>query len=576
MFGKSSDITYENMIPEEEFRYWMPTDVIITTFTLDGREMDKVLRDLIGGDIFRLFQARAEGTKDNIRVYYDRGQFVEAGKFSSVIIPVEPEKNFRFHPKVILIRYKAGEAENKKVKYFISVSSSNISASSSVEAYFAASGEVGEKDGNGSGIADFLENDIPHSDANERIIGELKRTEFNADGCSDIEFLRANEVVGKLAGLGKDNGLLIVSPFLNIDALYKKHLEDNIEIAGIYSKEDSFASIKKETYDYFKSKLYVNRDKTVHAKVYCYKKDGKTHWIIGSSNATQNGFYRNKVKEKQIFCGNTEFNVYFTTKEDDYEKFRNILWHEPENTQKNNNNNEDNIEDFCLFKKYYPDMEEIPETDANNKSDNFIYFVINNLSVEDGYIEKEKYKVKVNIDEKLWKENDITNVSVAVSEYEEKQELKKETASVTLTSSKPFYQICVFTTNDGSEEPSKRLIPIRWTNEIIKEQAESEKREAEIYAEEKETRQLRSGGRSYSRSKTTREEGQKTSDQTPKEGRFEKLMKYCINNNIDKDAFKELLNRLAFETPYEQSRNFYRKLLKACDTCENGDVKNGE
>ena len=33
---------------------------------------------------------------------------------------------------------------------------------------------------------------------------------------------------------------------INQDTYLFEHLEDNIEIAGIYSKEDSFASIKKE------------------------------------------------------------------------------------------------------------------------------------------------------------------------------------------------------------------------------------------------------------------------------------------------------------------------------------------
>ena len=68
----------------------------------------------------------------------------------------------------------------------------------------------------------------------------------------------------------------------------------------------------------------------------------------------------------------------------------------------------------------------------------------------------------------------------------------------------------------------------------------------------------------------------KTSAQTPKDERFEKLMNYCRNNNIDKNALKELLERLAWETPDEKARNFYQNLSQACGTYENGDMKNGK
>ena len=561
MFGKSSDITYQNMIPAE-FRRMKPTDVVITTFTLDGTVLDKVLGDLLMGGALE----RADENKDNIRVYCDHGQFIKDGKFGSVIRKVGPQKNLRFHPKVILIRYEEGDDKNQ-VKYFLSVSSSNISASSSVEAYFATSGEVGETEGNGKGVAEFLKNNIPRSDANKRMIDELEKTTFQAEGCSAIEFLSADEVNKKLFD---NDGLLIVSPYLNIGAL-----KDNAEkIAGIYSKKDSFAGITEEIAQYFYTKLYVNCDKTVHAKVYCYKKGGKTHWIIGSSNATLNGFYRKKDEEKE-YCGNTEFNVYFTTKEDDYEKFQNILWHEHTSTQKNNNN-----EDICLFKKYEPVNTENDETDAHKKLDNLIYSVINNLSFSDGYIEKANYRVKIHLDDKFWekydkKDNEI-HVAVSVQEDEKKQEFKKEESSITLTSQKTFYYVFVSFRFNSIEQT--RLIPINWKNEqIIKERAESERKEAEIYAREREKEHFRGGSQYRSRSETTREAGQKTSAQTSREERFEKLMIYCRNKNIDKNALKELLETLALETPdTTDAKKFYLALSEACDTYKNGDVKDGK
>lgn len=566
MFGKSSDITYENIIPKEfRRRNIKPTDVIITTFTLDGTILDRVLGDMLGGSLVRMFRESAKEKKDCIRVYYDPAQFIKAGKFGSVIIKGKPQEDkCCFHPKVILIRYEEGENENKKVKYFISVSSRNMADSSSVEAYFAASGEAGKTAGNGRAIAAFLKNDIPRSDANQRMIDELEKTNFEAEGCSDIEFFRADGVAKKLSALQEldDDGLLIVSPFLNIDALYNNYAEKNIKIAGIYSKQDSFAGMKTNQLEH---RLYINCDKIVHAKVYCYKKGGKTHWIIGSSNATKNGF-----------SGNKEFNVYFTTDKDDYVKFRHLLWHETPIAQ-NNNDNENPDEDICLFKKYYPDDTEKDEPPASDTSSRKrLHSLMNNLSVSDGYRQQDyRVDIQLNVDAAFW-ENDKIRVAVSVQEDEKPKEFNKETRSITLTSAKPFYYVFVFFQFDNTEET--RLISINWNGEqIIKERAESEEKEAVRSAAERERRTLRGGTRYYyNRNEATKEARMKTSAQTPKDERFEKLMNYCRNNNIDKNALKELLERLAWETPDEKARNFYQNLSQACGTYENGDMKNGK
>lgn len=65
MFGKSSDITYENIILKEfRRRNIKPTDVIITTFTLDGTILDRVLGDMLGGSLVRMFRESAKEKKD--------------------------------------------------------------------------------------------------------------------------------------------------------------------------------------------------------------------------------------------------------------------------------------------------------------------------------------------------------------------------------------------------------------------------------------------------------------------------------------------------------------------------------
>lgn len=57
----------------------------------------------------------------------------------------------------------------------------------------------------------------------------------------------------------------------------------------------------------------------MHAKIYCYNENEATYWIIGSSNATNNGC--------NIFGNscNMEFNIGFRTSKEDYENFKKLL-----------------------------------------------------------------------------------------------------------------------------------------------------------------------------------------------------------------------------------------------------------
>ena len=293
MFDKRDYSDYKSMIPEK-YKNKKLSKAIFTTFSLGVKELEYVYDDLrIRKNPFYVFYDGIEG----------RLSQTENSIFSgSRMIPVHLEK-YAFHPKVLLLKY-----EDRS--YVIIVSSRNItSQEDQMNGFAVAYGSVDDSttnSANGKKVADFLKKlkDLSNGSIEETFeteIKELEKVDFSISDGNDVDFLSGCEVDGKLKELGNENGLIIVSPFLNMKTL------KNYSVAALYAYKKSYGEFREFT------KCYKNDDR-VHAKIYCWKNKDKTHWIIGSSNATYGGLKNN-----------IEFNIYFTTNEKDYENFKENL-----------------------------------------------------------------------------------------------------------------------------------------------------------------------------------------------------------------------------------------------------------
>lgn len=286
-----------SVIPGELISGYEIDELWLTTFSLEYDQLNEIL---FGLDAIKLV------AESKVHVYYDifakKSDENESQIISGEFLHAVNMGKYAFHPKVILCRYK--KKDSNSIRYVIIVSSKNITGADNLDVYAVSYGDVGEKDSaNGCQIAEFMKAFAEES------FDELKKVDFRADGISDIHFLDARGVFKEIQG--KD-GLIVVSPFLS-DALFSQIKSP----ALLFSTSEGFTSLGEE---YIKEKTDIFRVyDNLHAKIYCYKKDENTCWVIGSSNATNNGC---NVSGKS---GNIEFNIGFTTSGSDYDDFEKLL-----------------------------------------------------------------------------------------------------------------------------------------------------------------------------------------------------------------------------------------------------------
>lgn len=283
-----------SVIPGEIISGYVTDELWLTTFSLEYDQLNEILYGL---DAIKLV------AENKVHVYYDifakKSDKNESQIISGKCLHAVNLGEYAFHPKVILCRYK--KKDSKSIRYVIIVSSKNITGADNLDVYAVAYGDVGENDiANGCKVAEFMKAFAEES------FDELKKVNFSADYISGIHFLDARGVFEEIQG--KD-GLIVVSPFLSEDFFSKIYSP-----ALIISTGEGFASLGEE---YIKEKIGICRVyDNLHAKIYCYKKDEKTYWVIGSSNATNNGC---NVSGRS---GNIEFNIGFTTSGNDYDEFK--------------------------------------------------------------------------------------------------------------------------------------------------------------------------------------------------------------------------------------------------------------
>lgn len=285
------------------------TAAYLTTFSLDTSYLIKVLDSLGALHLIR---------DGKVHIFYDAfsrsvGQS-STQSISEKYLHAIKEKG-AYHPKVILLRYQKKDKEND-IRYAITVTSKNLTDSMLIDAFACAHGKVEESPNNSNGnkVADFFKHVFTKSyiiGEHQYLLDELKRTDFIQSNGSEIHFLTAREVSDRI----KDKSdMIVVSPFLS-DGFINSIEKDNLKM--LVSTNNGFSGLKKETVKDLDSKTRVFPSDTLHAKIYCWldKEDEKAHWIVGSSNATNNGC---DIHRKS---NNKEFNIEFCTEKSEYNAF---------------------------------------------------------------------------------------------------------------------------------------------------------------------------------------------------------------------------------------------------------------
>ena len=385
------DNSYRKIVPMEWLTvngYCSPSDVFLTTFSLDMQQLRQLLYELDALDLV--------GEK-KVHVFYDESarssENNEMQILSSEVMHGISIHGFAFHPKVILLRY---ENQTGKLGYVVIVASRNITRSKNLDAYAVACGVVGEQiEKNGERFSEFwktvfAQDDFSDSTQYRRILEELKKVKFKQPNSErEVKFLSAEEVGNQLKTA---KHILMVSPFLS-ENLSEYLGEGKIDL--VVSTPMELAGIKQQEHVQYRTLVGDKKgeegkdeenNNSLHAKIYCYQdSEGQINWIFGSSNATVNGCNLNGKSE------NIEYNIGFEGEEEDYNYFRELLsgkefcdWEQKEEEPTKT------INLRKVFQDYFTQMDIICEKNENNEEEP--YQVTFKRKKECG---DEKYKIEI-------------------------------------------------------------------------------------------------------------------------------------------------------------------------------------
>ena len=299
---------YKDLIPDNIIEGYELDAVIVTTFTLHQIQLHKLLYEIGAiplikeGKVHVFYDSSARDGKDTT-------ESIISEKYLHGITLKDGDNIFAFHPKVLLLRY-CQKNDIKIIRYVVIVSSKNISTVNLRDVYATAYGDVKEKESNknnGKQLAEFIKYIYDKSDLkndpfdNIDICKDLNKVkfEFGTGLSEDIKFYKSNEVWEEI----KDKeGLTIISPFLSSELV--EYLKD--KIARIISSEQGYAKLEEKTMEELLNKAYLYKGNDgLHAKVFSWKEDSNPKYIVGSSNATNNGCNINGNSK------NIEYNICF-------------------------------------------------------------------------------------------------------------------------------------------------------------------------------------------------------------------------------------------------------------------------
>lgn len=220
-----------------------------------------------------------------------------------------------FHPKVTVIRFSKIDCKNQLI-YRIIISSKNLTLSRNRELGFVSEGRLEGKPTRNAPLIEFLtylNSKVPPS---EQIplyfINDLEKVRFaNPPGFKLENFYFLRDDKKSRIPIFKEawDQVLIISPFLNESLI--KQISGNTKKLYLFSQEDELRKINWtvgckniDPYTYAGNADIVTEDYAekntneivqngLHAKLFICVKGSKSHWFIGSANATRNAFNSN-------------------------------------------------------------------------------------------------------------------------------------------------------------------------------------------------------------------------------------------------------------------------------------------
>lgn len=220
-----------------------------------------------------------------------------------------------FHPKVTVIRFSKID-DKKEFFYRIIISSKNLSLSRNRELGFVSEGRLEGKPTRNSSLTEFLLYLNSKASQSEQIplnfINDLEKVRFvNPLGFKLVNFYFLRDDRKSNIPIFRDDWeqVLIISPFLSESLI--KQISENTKKLYLFSRDDELGKINwavgcknilPYTYagktdilpeEYAEKNPNEIIQNSLHAKLFICVKGSKSHWFIGSANATRNAFNSN-------------------------------------------------------------------------------------------------------------------------------------------------------------------------------------------------------------------------------------------------------------------------------------------
>lgn len=305
---------------------------LATTYTLEldtllclplALSFDNALDNAVPGEKLVLLEGINQ-LKGRINVFYQQGNIKVPNTFNQLytlmepyLVPVVPDQPFSsFHPKIWLLRFIN---ENKDVRYRLIVLSRNLTFDRSWDLAVTLEGTIsGNESQENEGLLALIRELSPQSRDFSTAFKLFKKelpavTWHKPAGFSGLKTLSGGKTQVPLEFGKNTDGVLVISPFLHIDAL--KMLAERGKQHWLFSRADELERIGEdnlEDWDCFalndrlisgEDELEKAQGQNLHAKLVLLQNGRTAHWHIGSANATKAALGGGN----QSFPRNTEF-----------------------------------------------------------------------------------------------------------------------------------------------------------------------------------------------------------------------------------------------------------------------------
>jgi hypothetical protein len=328
---------------------------IATTYTLDLSALAMVPLGFVGRDLSQSVNQIA--LLQTIREYSDRlDVFCQSGmvkvphksnQLLSFVEPVvhqvsRPSPGGLFHPKIWILRFGHVDSESGEPDLFRFICGSrNLTFDRSWDSFVALDGvETRRRHAYNNPLCRFLEdlpertNGIPTERQSRlaKTISSLNNVEWEPPaGIANVDEWLKIHVFGKTRSKKPETygrNIMVVSPFLSDEGIGQF---DDCDALYVISRADQLNSLKDETKDWLSQPeplIYVVKDNAalgdidddesfdlkwelsgLHAKLYAFERGRYTHVLIGSANATEQGWSTNDEVLVELVGKSADFGI---------------------------------------------------------------------------------------------------------------------------------------------------------------------------------------------------------------------------------------------------------------------------